>query len=113
MLRGHWFARKGGLDWLPLREDVSEQLEYAYRAQVLSNSITCVCFIVRIDYKGICEMHIKRLLVYTIFCKSSFFISLEQGFIKFDEIVIHYDFVICFIWHKVFLSILVEFPKSN
>lgn len=35
VLRGHWFARKGGLDWLPLREDVSEQLEYAYRSQVL------------------------------------------------------------------------------
>ncbi|KAL8531348.1 hypothetical protein ACS0TY_008101 [Phlomoides rotata] len=34
VLRGHWFARKGGLDWLPLREDVSEQLEYAYRTQV-------------------------------------------------------------------------------
>ncbi|KAL8516477.1 hypothetical protein ACS0TY_014943 [Phlomoides rotata] len=34
VLRGHWFARKGGRDWLPLREDVSEQLEYAYRAQV-------------------------------------------------------------------------------
>ncbi|GLT32961.1 hypothetical protein SLA2020_075880 [Shorea laevis] len=34
VLRGHWFARKGGLDWLPLREDVSEQLEIAYRSQV-------------------------------------------------------------------------------
>ncbi|GMP79010.1 hypothetical protein CsSME_00034725 [Camellia sinensis var. sinensis] len=34
VLRGHWFARKGGLDWLPLREDVSEQLEFAYRSQV-------------------------------------------------------------------------------
>ncbi|KAK7263811.1 hypothetical protein RJT34_31408 [Clitoria ternatea] len=34
VLRGHWFARKGGLDWLPLREDVSEQLEIAYRRQV-------------------------------------------------------------------------------
>ncbi|KAK6163928.1 hypothetical protein DH2020_000792 [Rehmannia glutinosa] len=34
VLRGHWFARKGGLDWLPLREDVSEQMEYAYRTQV-------------------------------------------------------------------------------
>ncbi|KAK4440927.1 Phospholipase SGR2 [Sesamum alatum] len=34
VLRGHWFARKGGLDWFPLREDVSEQLEYAYRSQV-------------------------------------------------------------------------------
>ncbi|CAM0910745.1 unnamed protein product [Alopecurus aequalis] len=30
VLRGHWFARKGGLDWIPLREDVSEQLEQAY-----------------------------------------------------------------------------------
>ncbi|KAK4256407.1 hypothetical protein QN277_009277 [Acacia crassicarpa] len=34
VLRGHWFARKGGLDWLPLREDVAEQLEVAYRRQV-------------------------------------------------------------------------------
>ncbi|KAF3446704.1 hypothetical protein FNV43_RR11884 [Rhamnella rubrinervis] len=34
VLRGHWFAQKGGLDWLPLREDVAEQLEIAYRSQV-------------------------------------------------------------------------------
>ncbi|KAJ7961435.1 Phospholipase SGR2 [Quillaja saponaria] len=34
VLRGHWFARKGGLDWLPLREDVAEQLEVAYNNQV-------------------------------------------------------------------------------
>ena len=34
VLRGHWFARKGGLDWLPLREDIAEQLELAYRCQV-------------------------------------------------------------------------------
>ncbi|PIA60315.1 hypothetical protein AQUCO_00300073v1 [Aquilegia coerulea] len=34
VLRGHWFARKAGLDWLPLREDVAEQLEFAYRCQV-------------------------------------------------------------------------------
>ncbi|CAN0928024.1 Phospholipase SGR2 [Linum grandiflorum] len=34
VLRGHWFARKGGLDWLPVREDVAEQLEVAYRNQV-------------------------------------------------------------------------------
>jgi hypothetical protein len=33
VLRGHWFARKGGLDWLPLREDVAEQLEIAYRSR--------------------------------------------------------------------------------
>ncbi|KAG8086633.1 hypothetical protein GUJ93_ZPchr0010g8921 [Zizania palustris] len=34
VLRGHWFARKGGIDWIPLREDVSEQLELAYNCQV-------------------------------------------------------------------------------
>ncbi|CAN0887995.1 Phospholipase SGR2 [Linum grandiflorum] len=34
VLRGHWFARKWGLDWLPVREDVAEQLEVAYRCQV-------------------------------------------------------------------------------
>ncbi|KAJ6855386.1 phospholipase SGR [Populus alba x Populus x berolinensis] len=34
VLRGHWFARKGGLGWLPLREDVAEQLEIAYQSQV-------------------------------------------------------------------------------
>ncbi|KAM0881939.1 hypothetical protein ACQ4PT_032581 [Festuca glaucescens] len=34
VLRGHWFARTGGLDWIPLREDVSEQLELAYNCQV-------------------------------------------------------------------------------
>ncbi|CAM6085035.1 unnamed protein product [Calypogeia fissa] len=34
VLRGHWYARKGGLDWLPLREDLSEQLEIAYENQI-------------------------------------------------------------------------------
>ncbi|KAI3874880.1 hypothetical protein MKW98_019453 [Papaver atlanticum] len=34
VLRGHWFGRKSGLDWLPVREDVAEQLEFAYRGQV-------------------------------------------------------------------------------
>ncbi|KAL6212510.1 hypothetical protein ACLB2K_017730 [Fragaria x ananassa] len=33
VLRGHWFAYKG-VDWLPLREDVSEQLETVYRSQI-------------------------------------------------------------------------------
>ncbi len=27
--------RKGGLDWLPLREDVAEQLEIAYHRKVI------------------------------------------------------------------------------
>lgn len=40
VLRGHWFARKGA-DWLPLREDVSEQLEIAYRSQVSSSIDMC------------------------------------------------------------------------
>lgn len=34
VLRGHWFAQSGGLDWLPLREDVAEQLEFAYQGRV-------------------------------------------------------------------------------
>ncbi|EOA39604.1 hypothetical protein CARUB_v10008231mg [Capsella rubella] len=34
VLRGHWFARKGGLDWLPMPETLSEQLEVAYRNKV-------------------------------------------------------------------------------
>ncbi|KAL8142744.1 hypothetical protein V2J09_015776 [Rumex salicifolius] len=34
VLRGHWFAQSGGLNWLPVREDVSEQLEFAYCRQV-------------------------------------------------------------------------------
>ncbi|KAJ0017043.1 hypothetical protein Pint_10580 [Pistacia integerrima] len=39
VLRGHWFARKGGLDWLPLHEDVAEQLEIDYRSKVWCNNI--------------------------------------------------------------------------
>lgn len=39
VLRGHWYARKGGLDWLPLREDVAEQLEIAYHKKVLDFSV--------------------------------------------------------------------------
>lgn len=34
VLRGHWFAQNGGIDWFPLREDVAEQLEFAYCRQV-------------------------------------------------------------------------------
>ncbi|KAJ0080690.1 hypothetical protein Patl1_10762 [Pistacia atlantica] len=34
VLRGHCFARKGGLDWLPLREDVAAQLKIDYLSKV-------------------------------------------------------------------------------
>ena len=34
VLRGHWFARKGGLDWLPIPETVAEQLEISYLNKV-------------------------------------------------------------------------------
>lgn len=34
VLRGQWFALNKGLDWLPIREDVAEQLEFAYRGRV-------------------------------------------------------------------------------
>ncbi|KAL6576973.1 hypothetical protein OROMI_011249 [Orobanche minor] len=54
VLRGHWFARKGGLDWLPLREDVSEQLEYAFRSQVWHRRTfqPSGLFAARIDLQG-------------------------------------------------------------
>ncbi|KAF4354904.1 hypothetical protein F8388_013853 [Cannabis sativa] len=54
VLRGHWFARKGGLDWLPLREDVSEQLEVAYRSQVWHRRTfqPSGLFAARIDLQG-------------------------------------------------------------
>ncbi|KAL3653210.1 hypothetical protein CASFOL_002891 [Castilleja foliolosa] len=54
VLRGHWFARKGGLDWLPLREDVSEQLEYAYRTQVWHRRTFQLSglFAARVDLQG-------------------------------------------------------------
>ncbi|KAL2467475.1 Phospholipase SGR2 [Forsythia ovata] len=54
VLRGHWFARKGGLDWLPLREDVAEQLEYAYRSQVWHRRTfqPSGLFAARIDLQG-------------------------------------------------------------
>ncbi|KAL3699024.1 hypothetical protein R1sor_017046 [Riccia sorocarpa] len=34
VLRGHWFVLKGGLDWLPVREDIAEQLEIAYESKI-------------------------------------------------------------------------------
>ncbi|KAI3450171.1 hypothetical protein Pfo_006836 [Paulownia fortunei] len=54
VLRGHWFARKGGLDWLPVREDVSEQLEYAYRTQVWHRRTFQLSglFAARVDLQG-------------------------------------------------------------
>lgn len=45
MLRGHWYVRKGGLDWLPLREDVAEQLEIAYHKKVIHFGPWCIYFI--------------------------------------------------------------------
>ncbi|XAR57497.1 hypothetical protein NMG60_11025660 [Bertholletia excelsa] len=54
VLRGHWFARKGGLDWLPLREDVSEQLEFAYCRKVWHRRTfqPSGLFAARIDLQG-------------------------------------------------------------
>ncbi|KAL2454456.1 Phospholipase SGR2 [Abeliophyllum distichum] len=44
----------GGLDWLPLREDVAEQLEYAYRSQVWHRRTfqPSGLFAARIDLQG-------------------------------------------------------------
>ncbi|KAF9670533.1 hypothetical protein SADUNF_Sadunf13G0078900 [Salix dunnii] len=54
VLRGHWFARKGGLDWLPLREDVAEQLEIAYQSQVWHRRMfqPSGLFAARVDLQG-------------------------------------------------------------
>ncbi|GAA0143019.1 phospholipase [Lithospermum erythrorhizon] len=54
VLRGHWFARKGGLDWLPLREDVSEQLEFAFRSRVWHRRTfqPSGLFAARVDLRG-------------------------------------------------------------
>ncbi|KAJ6433711.1 hypothetical protein OIU84_017416 [Salix udensis] len=54
VLRGHWFARKGGLDWLPLREDIAEQLEIAYHSQVWHRRmfLPSGLFAARVDLQG-------------------------------------------------------------
>ncbi|XP_068647441.1 phospholipase SGR2 [Aristolochia californica] len=54
VLRGHWFARKSSLDWLPIREDISEQLELAYRCQVWRRRTfqPSGLFAARIDLQG-------------------------------------------------------------
>lgn len=57
VLRGHWFARKGGLDWLPVREDISEQLELAYRCQVWHRRTfqPSGLFAARVDLQGMTQ----------------------------------------------------------
>ncbi|XP_064960299.1 phospholipase SGR2 isoform X1 [Musa acuminata AAA Group] len=57
VLRGHWFAHKDGNDWLPLREDVAEQLELAYRCQVWRRRTFQPSgqFAARIDLQGTTE----------------------------------------------------------
>ncbi|XP_019058038.1 PREDICTED: phospholipase SGR2-like isoform X2 [Tarenaya hassleriana] len=54
VLRGHWFARKGGLDWLPIREDVAEQLEVAYHNKVWRRRTfqPSGLFAARVDLRG-------------------------------------------------------------
>ncbi|CAA7407520.1 unnamed protein product [Spirodela intermedia] len=54
VLRGHWYARKGSLDWLPLREDIAEQLEIAYHRQVWHRRTfqPSGLFAARIDIQG-------------------------------------------------------------
>ncbi|KAL5543212.1 hypothetical protein UlMin_010922 [Ulmus minor] len=54
VLRGQWFARKGGLDWFPLREDVTEQLEIAYHRKVWRRRTFQLSglFAARVDLQG-------------------------------------------------------------
>ncbi|XP_020584888.1 phospholipase SGR2 isoform X2 [Phalaenopsis equestris] len=57
VLRGHWFARKGGLDWFPVREDLAEQLEFAYRCQVWHRRTFQPSgqFAARVDLQGVTQ----------------------------------------------------------
>ncbi|XP_072971763.1 phospholipase SGR2-like [Typha angustifolia] len=57
ILRGHWFARKGSLDWIPVREDVAEQLELAYRCQIWHRRKfqPSGLFAARVDIQGISQ----------------------------------------------------------
>ncbi|KAG9458807.1 hypothetical protein H6P81_003315 [Aristolochia fimbriata] len=57
VLRGQWFARKNGLDWFPMREDIAEQLELAYRCQVWRRRTfqPSGLFAARIDLQGSTE----------------------------------------------------------
>ncbi|KAI0493491.1 hypothetical protein KFK09_023609 [Dendrobium nobile] len=57
VLRGHWFARKGGLDWLPVREDIAEQLELAYRCKVWHRRTfqPSGLFAARVDLQGMTQ----------------------------------------------------------
>lgn len=47
VLRGQWFARTHSSHWLPLREDVADQLEVAYQRRVRlhprPNPSPCCC----------------------------------------------------------------------
>ncbi|CAL5434566.1 unnamed protein product [Camellia sinensis] len=54
VLRGHWFARKEGIDWLPVRENVSEQLELAYSSKVWNRRTfqPSGLFAARVDLQG-------------------------------------------------------------
>lgn len=109
MLRGHWFARKGGLDWLPLREDVSEQLEYAYRSQVLLEflDMSLIC-LVEYAYRKVSEWndlpHFS--ILYEIKSASLFVKLLINYFLVYDDLVFflisHNESKIpCFqVWHR-------------
>ncbi|XP_078443291.1 shoot gravitropism 2 (SGR2) [Wolffia australiana] len=57
VLRGHWYARKGSLDWLPLREDISEQLEVSYHRKVWQRRSfqPSGLFAARVDVQGFSE----------------------------------------------------------
>ncbi|KAI3710797.1 hypothetical protein L2E82_40591 [Cichorium intybus] len=54
VLKGHWFALKGGIDWFPLREDVAEQLEFAYCGWVWHRRKfqPSGLFVARVDMQG-------------------------------------------------------------
>ncbi|PKA55077.1 hypothetical protein AXF42_Ash003714 [Apostasia shenzhenica] len=89
VLRGHWFSRKGGLDWLPVREDISEQLELAYRCQVWHRRTfqPSGLFAARVDLQGIAEVGLHALFTgeddtweaWLVFDTSSFALGRGNG----------------------------------
>lgn len=93
VMRGHWFARKGGLDWLPLREDVAEQLEIAYRSRVrfcFSNRLFSCIFIQSLNcLKILFAKHLEVFMMKKMFpCDNVFsyccVVSSLSSFINFQ-----------------------------
>lgn len=82
ILRGSWFAQpRKTRDWLPLREDIAEQLEIAYRGQVwrrrsfLPNGM----YAHRVNLAGPSLVRTYHSAVYVLFSRCSHLVGFEQA----------------------------------